>query len=196
MNSKKYILIILGVSFSSLFFAPLLMPDSYYWVIHTTSESGAQGVDGAWLARTGFVLYGIAVLMLSFVLRKQWPLSAVIFHLLFGFGMVGNAVFSSMPWDKTLPFDVFEDTLHSWMSGLVGMAFTVGVLILYFKRERENTRHKIYDLFAIFVSVAVSVAMMNQSGFDGLIQRFMFLVSYLWYGHESLSVNRRYTDVS
>ena len=34
--------------------APLAMPDSYSWIELGTSESAAQGTDGAWVARTGF----------------------------------------------------------------------------------------------------------------------------------------------
>ncbi len=40
----------LVASATSLALAPTLMPESYSWVSHTTSESAAQGV-GAWLAR-------------------------------------------------------------------------------------------------------------------------------------------------
>lgn len=41
----------LAASLVALALAPLLMPASYDWRANTISESGAQGIEGAWLAR-------------------------------------------------------------------------------------------------------------------------------------------------
>jgi TRAP-type C4-dicarboxylate transport system permease small subunit len=51
----------------ALALAPLLLPTSYSWVAHTTSESAAQGVPGSWLARVGFLVFGAAVLATAFL---------------------------------------------------------------------------------------------------------------------------------
>jgi hypothetical protein len=60
--ARTGILALYLVAILSLALAPLLMPAGYDWVRHTTSESAAQGLDGAWLARLGFVAFGLAVL--------------------------------------------------------------------------------------------------------------------------------------
>ena len=44
--------------------APTRIPDSYSWVEHGISESAGQGIDGARVARAGFILYGLAVIRL------------------------------------------------------------------------------------------------------------------------------------
>jgi hypothetical protein len=171
-----------------LLLAPLLMPESYDWVKHTTSESGAQGIEGAWLARLGFVLYGIAVLLL--VLRKQdWTITTRIIHFVFALGMAGNALFSSKPWLDELPFSVMEDILHSLMSGLVGTAFTLGVILLLLQRSAADWYSKTFDSFAIIISISVTLIMFN-GGEDiaGIVQRIMFAVSYLWYAKEMMIV--------
>jgi hypothetical protein len=62
MAAVAAVLSCLTVSALALAVAPMLMPESYSWVVHTTSESAAQGVNGAWLARLGFVAFGFAVL--------------------------------------------------------------------------------------------------------------------------------------
>lgn len=62
----------LGASVLSLALAPFLMPDSYDWLKHTTSESGAQGLSGAWLTRLGFVTFGLGVLWLSSLAGGRW----------------------------------------------------------------------------------------------------------------------------
>jgi hypothetical protein len=52
--------------------APVLMPPGYSWVSQTTSESAAQGVQGAWLARIGFVLLGLPVILLATFRQQRW----------------------------------------------------------------------------------------------------------------------------
>ena len=185
---RTIILLFLCASVVALLIAPVLMPASYDWIAHTTSESGAQGIDGAWLVRTGFVLYGVAVLLLA-ASKKDWNRLARWIHAIFGLSMIGNAVFSSKPWLTELPFDALEDTLedtlHSWMSGLVGTAFTVGVLVAFFLRGKSGWFSKPFDSVAILTSIIITVIMFSgDEGFTGLIQRIMFAVSYLWYAKE------------
>lgn len=173
-----------------LLFAPLLMPESYDWVKHTTSESGAQDIEGAWLARLGFVLYGLAIALL--VLQKHsWSIPTRIVHLIFALSMLGNAVFSSKSWLVDMPFNRVEDILHSWMSGLVGTAFTLGVIFVLFQRSASNRFSKLFDGIAILVSISVTFIMFG-GGYNiaGLVQRIMFGVSYLWYGSELTIKNK------
>jgi hypothetical protein len=66
------VLACLAASAAALAVAPILMPTSYSWVAHTTSESAAQGVPGAWLARLGFVTFGFAVLAVAGLARHLW----------------------------------------------------------------------------------------------------------------------------
>lgn len=47
--------IALATSMALLALAPLALPESYSWIELGTSESAAQGVEGAWVARAGFV---------------------------------------------------------------------------------------------------------------------------------------------
>lgn len=49
------------VSMICLVLAPTVLPEGYSVVAHTTSEAAAQATDGAWLARTGLFLFGLAV---------------------------------------------------------------------------------------------------------------------------------------
>ena len=66
------LLLLLAVSFLLLLLAPLMMPAGYSWITHTTSESAAQGLVNAWIARLGFLLLGFAVLWLSLNFRNKW----------------------------------------------------------------------------------------------------------------------------
>ena len=67
----------LAASAAALAMAPALMPAGYSWVSQTTSESAAQGLSGAWLARLGFLLFGLSVLLLADVDRRGWGRGAL-----------------------------------------------------------------------------------------------------------------------
>jgi hypothetical protein len=71
--------------------APALMPPGYSWVSKTTSESAAQGVQGAWLARLGFVLLGLSVILLATIRLRRWGLWGVALHAGFGVLLIAAA---------------------------------------------------------------------------------------------------------
>lgn len=56
------VLLLLALSAVLILVAPVMMPDSYSWVSNYISESAAQNVTDAWVARLGFLLFGFAVL--------------------------------------------------------------------------------------------------------------------------------------
>lgn len=77
----------LAVSALALLLAPLLMPASYSWVLHTTSESAAQGVRGAWLARVGLLLFDTTVVVIAVGARGRWGRWTVWLHTAFAFAV-------------------------------------------------------------------------------------------------------------
>jgi hypothetical protein len=62
----------LASSLICLLLAPLPRPPDYSWISHTTSEAAAQGLQGAWLARLGSVLFGLAVIWLAMSAGRRW----------------------------------------------------------------------------------------------------------------------------
>jgi hypothetical protein len=182
------VLLLVG-SVVSVLIAPLLMPSSYSIVEHSISESAAQGVEGAWLARLGFLTFGLAVLLLASIAGERWGFWGRIAHRVWGVSMIGAAVFSHMPWLDT-PYDVFEDTLHSVASFAVGMSFIVGVLLVTFRRGPGIGPVRVFDWIAIGIALVVPLIMFNLTDVAGVVQRMMFAVAYLWYGLEALRLTR------
>jgi hypothetical protein len=176
----------LAVSALMLGLAPLLMPASYSWVAHTTSESAAQGVPGAWLARGGFLCFGAAVVVIAYVARGRWGPWAVGLHAAFGLLMVAAGIFSARPWDGHAPFSQLEDLLHSVAATAMGFAFAVGVTVLALQRWRRDGGWRVVDLTAVTASVALPLAMVGAPDLAGVLQRAMFLVAYVWYGREAI----------
>ncbi len=169
--------------------APMLMPASYSVVENAISESAAQGVEGAWLARTGFLLFGFGVLRLAGLAEHWGPWGRAAFGL-FGVAMIGAATFSHMPWEA-VPFVELEDRLHSVAASVVGLSFTVGVLLVLFQRTRGDIAGRVFDLAAIAIAPTISMIMFNVDGIAGLVQRIMFGVAFMWFGTEAVRVMRR-----
>ena len=177
-------LILLLLSLTCVALAPTLMPDSYSLITHSVSESAAQRVEGAWLARAGFLLLGFAVLLIAS--RAQgWGRWGRMAHRVYGAGLLASAAFSHRSWEP-IPFDAFEDTLHSAAATLVGLAFVGGVTIVAFRRPAAQTGFRAFDVIAVVVAMIVSALVgLELTNSGGMLQRLMFLVGYLWYGVEA-----------
>lgn len=184
------VLLLLVLSATAVFVAPLVMPESYFWVSNVISESAAQNVHGAWIARLGFLLFGFAVLWLSISSRSMWARGAYWFHVGFGVFMVSTAAFSHRPWVVDVPFDWFEDLLHSVTATGMGFAFAFGVLVRLLQRRRSERYKRAFDGVAILAAVLLPVSGGLWASVGGFTQRLMFLVAYLWYGNEAMLARR------
>lgn len=187
------VLVLTGLVGSALMLAlaPLGLPAGYSWLSHTTSQSAAQGVSGAWVARVGFVLFGVSVLVLTVARRRAWGPAAVP-HGIFGLCMVAVAVFSSQSWAPEAAYDRSEDLLHSVAATALGFAFALGVVATLLREQPPGRRRRWpRDAVAVLASVAVPLAMTALPDFDGALQRLIFLVAYGWYGTEAVNGVRR-----
>lgn len=175
----------LATSAVALAVAPLRMPDGYSWISGTVSESAAQGVDGAWVARLGFVLFGLSVLALVPWRKESWGTVAAGFHAAFGAFMVAVAAFShANPFGG--PSDATEDLLHSIAAGGMGFAFALGVVA----RQVHQRRARLFDVVAVVASIVIPTSMLLWPEAEGAVQRLMFAISYLWYAAEALNSRR------
>lgn len=181
------VLFLLAASLGCIALAPTLMPDSYSWVEHSISESAAQGVDGAWVARLGLLLFGSSVLVLVATSGQRWGLWARMAHGLYGVSIVGAAVFAHMPWED-VPYDETEDLLHSIASFGVGFGFIAGVVLVTIHRPAGAWVARIFDWVAIGAAVVITMVMFNNAAIAGMVQRLMFAIAYLWYGIEAVRV--------
>lgn len=182
------VLVILGCSLLALALAPLLLPASYSWIDHTTSESGAQGVEGAWLARAGFVLFGVAVLGLVGTARDRLGRPGSLLLGLFGVAMFMIAVFSNRPWEAGVPFDATEDLLHSIGASTIGVAFAAGVVAVAIHQRRIDQRAPLAThVVAVAAATILPLGMLAFPNADGLLQRLMFAVAYAWFARLAIA---------
>lgn len=165
--------------------APLVLDESYSWIEHTTSEAAGQGVRGAWLARAGFLLFGLAVLWLAHCCAARWRRFSMSMHVVFGACLAGVAAFSLRSWDETMPYDRTEDALHSVAATVMGFAFALGVVSVSWVWGRRP-RLRALDAAAIAASVVLPLAMLAMTEQAGALQRAMFAIAYAWYAREAL----------
>ena len=190
-SSGLGVLLMLALSAVALLSAPLLLPEGYSWLTHTTSQAAAQGIQGAWLARLGFLAFGLAVIWLSSAVVGAWARGMVWLQLSFGVFMVATAAFSHRPWIDGVSFDPVEDALHSFTATAMGFAFALGVLLRLFQRWNSDRLGRMLDVTALLFATVVPLVMLYQSDIAGLVQRLMFLVAYAWYAREAAMLYAR-----
>jgi hypothetical protein len=67
----------------------------------------------------------------------------------------------------------------------MGFAFATGAVLRLLHRGRDLSGRAM-DLVAIVAAVAIPLAMSAFPEWDGLLQRGMFAIAYVWYGFELL----------
>lgn len=169
--------------------APLALPESYSWMELGTSEAAAQGVAGAWVARTGFVLLGLAALGVCVLRHRAWGPLATGLHACFAGGMVLVAVFSHAPWEAGVPYVELEDRLHSVFASVVGFSFIAGVAVTLATRRPRTRASAVGDIGALLVTGTIPLLM--DTSVWGLLQRLMFLTAASWYAAEVLRHSAR-----
>jgi hypothetical protein len=177
------ILALLTLSVAALAGAPLAVEDGYSVVEHTVSESAAQGVEGAWLARLGFLLLGSGVAWLTALSGRRWGLAGTVMLGAFGVMMVSAAAFSSKPWQADAPYDSTEDLLHSIAASAMGVAFIVGLISI--GAISATSRDRIIHYAVACLAVGLSIGLLAWEGGQGLLQRLMFLAGYVWFAREA-----------
>jgi hypothetical protein len=157
------------------------MPAGYSWLRNTTSESAAQGVQDAWLARFGFLVFGSTAVLISARMRRYWPLGAGLAHASLGALMIATSAFSTRPWLPEMPFYSLEDALHCFTVTATGFALAAGVLLKLVHQSR-NLPARIFDRVALVAAIAISLGMSALTEWAGLLQRTMLGIAYTWYG--------------
>jgi hypothetical protein len=143
-------------------------------------------VQGAWVARFGFLLFGFAVLWLASFASRRWGRWGALLLSTFGVMMLMTASFSHRPWVADAPYDHFEDLLHSITASAMGFAFAAGVVAVGVSRRGPSRLDRGVDTLAVIVSVVIPLAMSQGTAYTGLLQRSMFLMAYTWYAREGL----------
>ncbi|GAA4726691.1 hypothetical protein GCM10023216_16720 [Isoptericola chiayiensis] len=188
-SSALVVLVLLGASAVCLALAPLALPDSYDVVRHALTRAGAQGVPGAWVARTGYALLGVAVLLEAARAGDAWGPVGRGGHAVFGTAMVALAVFSASPWYGGAG-DRVEAGLHTWAATTAVLAFFVGVLGVRIRRGTRPGRIAVLDVVALAGVPVLALAAETMPGGAGVTERLLFAIGFAWYATEAVRLAR------
>lgn len=168
----------------AMLIGPYYSPFGYSWLRHSMSEQAGQYMSGAWIIRIGFAAYGGSVLAAAIVdwRTRPWVRSAL---LLFGSGLIAAAIWSNAPVIEGLPSDLREDQLHSLASGAVGFAFALACAARLFAPKGDTK--DILSWAGLLISVLIPLAMGELPQIRGLLQRAMFVFSYVFVLREFVS---------
>lgn len=165
------------VALTAIIVGPYFTAPGYSSVGNAISELGAQATPNAWIMNTGFVAYGLGVLVDAIRRLRTAPLVAVAF-MVFGLAMCLNAVFSHRPIDHAIPYDVRADEFHSLFATAVGISFTFGAIAQSFLERGLWLRLACYAAAA--TAIILPLGMLQFPGIQGALQRLMFAISFTW----------------
>lgn len=166
------------------------MPSTYSWISDTTSESAAQGVSGAWLARLGFLLLGLSVMAMAFTAGPLWGRWPAVLHYAFGAMIAAAAAFSTSAWNGGR-YVHSEAGIHGVLAGTMGVVFAAAVIgTAVHARRSRLPRGLTLDVVAVAATVVVAVAMSTAPSAQGAFQRIVFAVMYAWYAAAAVRMLR------
>jgi hypothetical protein len=178
-------LVALAAAALCLALAPLAMPEDYSWVTRSISESAAQGIDGAWVARTGFLLMGLGTLLTALASADRWRTPGSVLLGLYGVLMMSAAALSTRSWRPDAAHSALESTLHSTAATAMGFCYALGVLAVLLADRGMPTPQRVLGVAAVASSVAVPVGMLAAPSIAGVLQRAMFALALLWLAIEA-----------
>ena len=173
--------IALAISATLLGAAPAWMPRGFDWRRHTVSDSAAQDLPHAWLARAGLALLGIASVQLA-IDAAHLGSAARLGLALFGVGMISSGAWSRRPWQHTASFDQRADRIHSLSARTAGMGYVAAGLAHVSDRWHVADTHLAITVAAQVTALVCPAITFRVPRVGGVAQRVMFGVSYLWIG--------------
>jgi len=160
-----------------IFILPFYSVESYSILQNTTSHLGAQHAPYAWVMNTTFILLGIGSILGGWPYLKGYGFHKLVL-LLFGFSLIGAAIYQHAPIIDGVAFDAKEDWMHSLFSSLTGASFTIFAMSATF--ILKNRTAKILALSIGVLAVLLTILIFTVPEFRGIWQRVLFLAAFGW----------------
>ncbi|NJK75004.1 MAG: DUF998 domain-containing protein [Oscillatoriales cyanobacterium RU_3_3] len=165
--------------------AHFLAPSEYNWKLNTVSDLGSQKYKNAWLMRTGFIGFGVLLstaLLPPFIYAEEKNYSDLPI-VIYALNVLLTGVFSAAPFTHSSIFSVVEDKLHSLFAQIAGIAFSCGVFWHSSIYSDPNQKITNFVLFAFIIGFSALIGLSKKRIIKiglGLLQRGLYLVSFLW----------------
>lgn len=167
---------------ATMLVAHLLAPANYQLASNTLSELGAQQAEFAWIARIGFIGFGV-LLAWHFSgdlvhVKRFWGQAVLL--LLYGSSVALTGFFSTAPIESGVSFSEPESMLHSMFATMAGVCLSVSVLMAAWRAPtpRERARH----VAALVFITGTSVLFATLPEWQGVTQRLLWIGGLWWLG--------------
>ena len=166
--------------FGILFFAsaalagPWYTVEGYSTVSNLISQLGAQQTQNNWVMVIGFLALGCGIIADSIrrFSRRVLPFT------FFGLFMALAGIFAHKPLPPVIEYNEFAHQAHSVLATLAGISITVG--LLWYAAAAASIRSRITGITLAVLCFALPLCMLVFPDFQGLIQRFMYLLIFSW----------------
>lgn len=161
--------------------APVFLHDGYSVLRNSISESAAQNVPTAWIARTALFASGVGVVAVVILKSSTWSRTTNFAFTAFGTLWIVSSLFSTKSWIVGTPFNAVENAIHSYAAS--GMAIVVlGAIVIGFTKQPVSLVDRLLALALASAATLFPLASVLAPEFGGLFQRVMFFYTYLWFG--------------
>ena len=168
-------------------FTATLYSETAMTVVETSlSELGAQQTKGNWIINTAFAAMSMATLIYgSYALKRHWMPLIVLYFFGISFGM--TAIYPLAGMDEALHYNYTHDALHHLFSILSGFGFVLLCISLFFKIQDDM--HILQTTLVLGIAIIFSILPMTFPEYNGLFQRFLFLICFGWLFYALTSYN-------
>ncbi|UCE97807.1 MAG: DUF998 domain-containing protein [Dehalococcoidia bacterium] len=193
VNDKKIVsfVYILGIfaiiMMSSIIITVGQITPDYNPISDTISRMGAKIAPYSNVLNTGYIIYGIIILIITFHLCKKLVYTKhfilpMILLLLHAFGSIFLAVFPDKP---DIPGGYFTaNIVHNIFSAMFYASLLLGIIVFSIKSLKDNKMKGIALFGIILVTLNIIMPFINVVSYlkeiSGLLQRSLLFLSYFW----------------
>ena len=160
-----------------IFVAHFFAPNNYDWTKNTISDLGSQGYDKRLIMQSGFLVFGLILSFGILLNGVTWQTTPV---LIYGLCVSLTGIFCAKPFSDFQTYSITQATLHSIFAQIAGVAFCIGIITQIF--FTTNYHLKLIHLVFLILVVGCSVTFGLFKNSQGIAQRFLYLISFIWLG--------------
>jgi hypothetical membrane protein len=153
---------------------PMYTVEGYSSVRNVISELGAQNTPYSWIMILGFLALGLGIIAGCIQAFNK----SIIPFILFGLFMALAGFFPHKPVNPDIEYNKFLHQAHSMLATLAGISISVG--LLWRAVLATSTFGRIIPLILGVICFALPMSMIAFPDYQGLIQRIMYLLIFIW----------------